>query len=34
MYERIMVQTRWTVGVLALFGTIIAILVAIAQFAP
>jgi len=33
MYERILVMTRWTVGTLALFGTIIAILVAIGQFA-
>jgi len=31
--ERIMVQTRWTVGVLALFGTIISIIVGIGQFA-
>lgn len=34
MYERILVMTRWTIGVLALFGTIVTILLAIAQFAP
>ncbi len=34
MYERILVMTRWTIGVLALFGTIMTILLAIAQFAP
>ncbi len=32
--ERLISQTRWTVGVLALFGTIFAILVAVAQFSP
>jgi septal ring factor EnvC (AmiA/AmiB activator) len=31
LYRQILVQTRWTVGTLALFGTIIAILVAIGQ---
>ena len=34
MYERILVMTRWTIGILALFGTIITILLAIAQFTP
>jgi len=34
MYDRIMVMTRWTVGTLALFGTMITILIAIQQFAP
>ncbi len=33
MYERITTMTRWTVGTLALLGTIVAILLAIAQFA-
>jgi len=33
MYDRILVMTRWTVGVIALFGTAVTILLAIAQFA-
>ena len=32
MYRHISTMTRWTVGTLALFGTIITILIAIAQF--
>ncbi len=32
MYERITTMTRWTVGTLALLGTIMTILLAIAQF--
>jgi tetrahydromethanopterin S-methyltransferase subunit G len=32
MYRHISTMTRWTVGTLALFGTIITILMAIAQF--
>jgi type VI protein secretion system component VasF len=32
MYERMLVMPRWTVGTLALFGTAIAILLAISQF--
>lgn len=34
MYDRIMVMTRWTIGVIALFGTAVTILLAIAQFSP
>jgi predicted nuclease with TOPRIM domain len=34
MSERMLVQTRWLIGSIALFGTILAILQAIAQFAP
>ncbi|RMF37066.1 MAG: hypothetical protein D6759_02790 [Chloroflexi bacterium] len=34
MYERLLVHTRWTIGVLSLFGTILAILVAIGQLSP
>ncbi len=34
MTERMLVQTRWLVGSIALFGTIITILLAIAQFTP
>ena len=34
MSERMLVQTRWLIGTLALFGTIITILLAIAQFTP
>ena len=33
MYERIMVMTRWTVGTVALLGTIMTIILAISQFA-
>lgn len=32
MYERMLTMTRWTVGTLALFGTIISIILAIGQF--
>lgn len=32
MHEAMRVQTRWTVGTIALFGTIISVLLAIAQF--
>lgn len=32
MYERMLVHTRWTVGTIVLFGTLITILLAIAQF--
>ena len=32
MYDRILVMTRWTVGVIALFGTAVTILLALAQF--
>jgi tetrahydromethanopterin S-methyltransferase subunit G len=34
MYRHISTMTRWTVGTLALLGTIITILMAIAQFTP
>jgi len=34
MYERMTTMTRWTVGTLALLGTIMTILMAIAQFVP
>ena len=33
MYERMLVQTRWLVGSIAVIGTIISILLAIGQFA-
>ena len=33
MYERMLSMTRWTIGTLALFGTIITILLAVGQFA-
>ena len=32
--ERMLVQTRWLIGSIALFGTILTIMMAIAQFAP
>lgn len=32
MYGRMLTMTRWTVGTLALFGTIISIILAIGQF--
>jgi len=32
MYERMLSMTRWTIGTLALFGTIITILLAVGQF--
>ena len=34
MNERMLVQTRWLIGTIALFGTIITVLMAIAQFTP
>ena len=34
MSDRMLVQTRWLIGSIALFGTILTILQAIAQFAP
>ena len=34
MSERMLVQTRWLIGSIALFGTILTILQAIAQFTP
>lgn len=33
LQERMMVMIRWTVGTIALFGTLITILLAIAEFA-
>ena len=32
VHEAMRVQTRWTVGTIALFGTIVTVLLAIAQF--
>jgi tetrahydromethanopterin S-methyltransferase subunit G len=32
LYEQMRVQTRWTVGTIALFGTIVTVLLAIAEF--
>ena len=34
MSERMLVQTRWLIGSIALFGTILTIMMAIAQFMP
>ena len=34
MNERMLVQTRWLIGSLTILGTIISVLLAIAQFAP
>jgi len=34
MSERMLVQTRWLIGSIALFGTILTIMMAIAQFTP
>jgi tetrahydromethanopterin S-methyltransferase subunit G len=34
MSERMLVQTRWLIGSIALFGTILTIMMGIAQFAP
>ena len=34
MNERILVQTRWMIGSLAVIGTVISVLLAIAQFTP
>lgn len=34
MNERMLVQTRWMVGTIALFGTLITVLLAVSQFAP
>ena len=33
MYDRMLVQTRWMVGTIAIFGTLITALLAISQFA-
>ena len=32
MNERMRVMTRWTVGTIALFGTLITVLIAVAEF--
>ena len=32
LYDRMLVQTRWTVGAIVMFGTIITVLLAVAQF--
>ncbi|PSQ73898.1 MAG: hypothetical protein BRD39_03155 [Bacteroidetes bacterium QH_9_64_21] len=34
MHEQMRVMMRWTVGTIALFGTIVTVLLAIAEFAP
>ena len=34
MSDRMLVQTRWLIGSIALFGTILTIMMAIAQFTP
>ena len=34
MYDRILLMIRWTIGVIALFGTAVTILLAVAQFTP
>ena len=34
MSERMLVQTRWLIGSIALFGTILTVMMAIAQFTP
>ena len=34
LHEQMRVQTRWTIGTIALFGTIVTVLLAIAEFAP
>jgi tetrahydromethanopterin S-methyltransferase subunit G len=34
MHEQMRVMMRWTVGTIALFGTLITVLIAIAEFAP
>jgi len=34
MYHQMVVQTRWLVGALAVIGTVISVLLAIAQFTP
>jgi hypothetical protein len=34
MHEQMRVMLRWTVGTIALFGTIVTVLLAIAEFAP
>ena len=33
LHEQMRVQTRWTVGTIALFGTIVTVLLAVAEFA-
>ena len=32
MYDRMLVQTRWLIGLLALIGTVVSVLLAIGQF--
>jgi tetrahydromethanopterin S-methyltransferase subunit G len=34
LYDRMLVQTRWLIGSVILFGTVVTILLAIAQFKP
>ena len=34
LHEQMRVQTRWTIGTIALFGTIVTVLLAIAEFVP
>jgi len=34
VYHQMVVQTRWLVGSLTLIGTVISVLLAIAQFTP
>lgn len=34
LHEQMRVQTRWTIGTIALFGSIVTVLLAIAEFAP
>lgn len=34
VYDRMISQTRWMVGTIALFGTLITILMTVAQFVP
>lgn len=34
MYDRMLVQTRWMVGTIAVFGTLITALLAISRFSP
>jgi len=34
MHQQMIVQTRWLIGSLALIGTVVSVLLAIAQFTP
>ncbi len=34
MYDRMLVQTRWMVGTIAVFGTLITALLAVSRFSP